>query len=232
MPEKCPMNQSLQPLLPFHLFDREADVYVVDRRLPHWSQPGAVCFITWRTCDSMPKQALDQWFEDRATWLQRHDIDSGDPHWRNRLDRLNPALVREFLDVFWNRWHDALDAGHGACVLRQPDLANIVEKSLRHFDGDRYVMLDFVVMPNHVHLLAAFPDETTMLAQCESWKHYTATQINRCLSQKGRFWQQDGFDHLVRSEQQFEYLREYIAANPTKAGLKPREFVHYSKALS
>jgi type I restriction enzyme R subunit len=70
---------------------------------------------------------------------------------------LDPEVAREFLDLFWNRWHDALDAGHGACVLRQPDLATIVGNSLRHFDGERYLMLDFVVMPNHVHLLASFP---------------------------------------------------------------------------
>jgi len=80
---------------------------------------------------------------------------------------------------------------------------------------------DFVVMPNHVHLLAAFPDEGSMLAQCESWKHYTATKINRFLGRSSRFWQQDGFDHLVRSVEQFEYLRAYIADNPRRAHLPP-----------
>jgi type I restriction enzyme R subunit len=116
-------------------------------------------------------------------------------------------------------------------VLRRPELAGLVAKSLRHFDGERYLMLDFVVMPNHVHLLAAFPDEAAMLAQCESWKHYTATGINRALGQKGRFWQADAFDHLVRSERQFAYLRHYIADNPKKAGLRAGEYLHYSRPL-
>jgi type I restriction enzyme R subunit len=65
-----------------------------------------------------------------------------------------------------------------------------------------------------------------MLAQCDSWKHYTATQINRRLHLKGRFWQQDGFDHLVRTVEQFEHLRRYIADNPKKANLHAGEFVH------
>jgi putative transposase len=225
------MNQ-IQPLIPFHLFDREADVHIIDRRLPHWGQAGTVCFITWRTHDSMPNLVLDQWYGDRNKWLREQGIDSTYPDWRDRLHRLDLVLVQEFFAHFWNRWHDALDIGHGACVLRQPNLATIVEKSLRHFDGERYFLLDFVIMPNHVHLLASFPDESAMLKQCESWKHYTATQINRRLHQKGRFWQQDGFDHLVRSEEQFRYLREYIAANPKKAGIKPGEFVHYSVSLS
>jgi putative transposase len=83
-------------------------------------------------------------------------------------------------------------------------------------------------MPNHVHLLAAFSDEEAMLAQCESWKHYTAGKINRALNRKGRFWQQDGFDHLVRSLEQFEYLQQYIADNPRRAHLTPTEYLLYS----
>ncbi len=59
--------------------------------------------------------------------------------------------------------------------------------------------------------------------------HFTATKINRLLGRTGRFWQQDGFDHLVRSQEQYEYLRKYIANNPVQAGLKPGEFVHYAK---
>ena len=74
--------------------------------------------------------------------------------------------------------------------------------------------------------------ETAMLAQCESWKHYTAVQSNRRLGQRGRFWQADGFDHLVRTEAQFEYLRKYIRDNPQRARLKPGEYRHYSKVLS
>ncbi|HEV8061780.1 MAG TPA: transposase [Gemmataceae bacterium] len=110
-------------------------------------------------------------------------------------------------------------------------MAEIVARSLHHFDGARYLLLDFVIMPNHVHLLAAFPDEQGMLNQCESWKHYTATQINRRLKRKDRLWQQDAFDHLVRSEAQLQYLRKYIADNPARARLKPGEFVHFSKTL-
>jgi type I restriction enzyme R subunit len=92
-------------------------------------------------------------------------------------------------------------------------------------------MSDFVVMPNHVHLLAAFADEKGMLEQCDSWKHYTAREINRRLGRSGRLWQQDGFDHLVRSTRHYEAFRRYIADNPKKARLKSGEFVHYSKVM-
>ena len=54
-------------------------------------------------------------------------------------------------------------------------------------------------------------------------------ETGRRLKRHGRFWQQDGFDHLVRSEEQFRYLRKYIAANPEKARLRPGEFVYYTR---
>ena len=107
----------------------------------------------------------------------------------------------------------------------------MVEKSLLKFDDDRYEMLDFVVMPNHVHLLATFAQEDAMLGQCDSWKHFTAWQINQQCATSGRFWQQDGFDHLVRSVDQFEHFRRYIAENPAKARLKSGQWIHYSKPL-
>ncbi len=216
---------------PLQFFDREAERRVVERNLPHWSQAGTVCFITWRAHDSMPSTVLDQWHNDRVRWLTENGIDSTDSLWYQNLQSQHPNLALTFRKEFWNRWHDALDAGHGECVLRQPGLAQIVATSLHHFDADRYLLLDFVVMPNHAHVLAAFPDAYGLLAQCESWKHYTATQINRRLQRRGRFWQQDGFDHLARSEEQFAYLRDYIARNPTKANLHAGEYVHYSKPL-
>ena len=129
----------------------------------------------------------------------------------------------EYHDRFTTRWHEELDAGHGECVLQRPEIARIVHDSLRHFDGDRYEMISFVIMPNHVHLLACFPDKAAMLEQCESWKHYTGSQINRRLGTHGRFWQQDAFDHLVRHEGQHRRLLDYIAQNPVKARLRLSE---------
>ncbi len=102
------------------------------------------------------------------------------------------------------RWDSALDDCHGSCMLKRPDLSKIVADNLRNLDGTDYELLDFVVMPNHVH----------------------------ALGESGHFWQEDGFDHLVRSPEQFEHYRRYIANNPVKARLKSDEYVWYSKPLS
>ena len=158
-----------------------------------------------------------------------HDIDPTVQGWKARVHELPGEQIMEYHDRFTARWHEMLDAGHGACVLRQPALARIVRESLLHSDGDLYEMLSFVVMPNHLHLLVCFPNKQTMLDQCASWKRYMATQINRRLGRRGRLWQQDSFDHLVRHEAQYQRLRQYLSENPVKAGLKPDEHLWCSR---
>jgi len=215
----------------FRVFEPKDDVLVVERRLPHWSQAGTICFITLRSFDSLPKPVVDAWLRERNEFLRRHGINPLAENWRQQLTELSLELKHDLDRVFSKKWHDELDACHGACVLRRPGLAKIVADSLKKFDNDRYELTDFAIVANHIHLLAAFPDIDGMLQQCQSWKHYTARQINRSLGRRGRFWQQDGFDHLVRSADQFDYLRNYIAENPRKAGLKPGEYLHHTKPL-
>ncbi len=214
------------------VFDPAQEFAVIERRLPHWAQPGTICFITWRTWDSIPDSVLQSWLATRDDWLARHGIDPAKENWQNQLRLLDSRLVAEFKTLVADRWNEHLDECHGECVLRRPELPQIVADSLRHFDGERYDLTDFVIMPNHVHLLAAFPEESAMLTQCESWKHFTAVQLNGALGRRGKFWQADGFDHLVRSVEQFEYLRRYIADNPRRASLRSGEYVHWSKSLS
>jgi REP element-mobilizing transposase RayT len=210
-------------------FQFSEDFEVVQRQLPHWSQAGSLAFITFRTFDSMPRSVVEAWLAERDDWLRSHGVDPNHDQWQAQLSNLGSSEQHEFQGRFASRWHDELDQCHGDCVLRDAKLAKIVADSLLYFDGDRYVLTDFVVMPNHVHLLAAFADEHGMLKQCESWKRFTATKINASLHRKGRFWQQDGFDHLIRSDRQFHYYRDYIAKNPSKANLKSGEYLTWSK---
>jgi putative transposase len=116
-------------------------------------------------------------------------------------------------------------------VLREPSLAAIVADSLQHFDGERYHLGDFVVMPNHVHLLVCLLGTTEIEAQSTSWKKYSAGEINDRLSRRGRFWQEESFDHLVRSAEQFEHLKRYIATNPERARLTPGEYLHWVRPM-
>ena len=207
------------------IFDPAADTLITEHCRPHWSQAGAIVFITFRTHDSIPREVILRWDREKHDWLERHGYDAR-RHWSDVVPLLSDQHRDAFQEHFQRTRNDFLDTCHGECVLKRPDLAKIVADSLLHFDGQRYRMGDFIVMPNHVHLLAAFGSEEAMTEQCDSWLHYTAFRINRRIGRKGKFWEQEPFDHLVRSVEQYEYLRKYIAENPIKAGLKPGEYLY------
>ena len=222
------LTATLNTAMELHFFDPNTTAAILYRKLPHWSQAGVVCFITFRLHDSMPREVIDGWHQERGLWLRQNGINPNKPTWRDDLQALDHQHQLEFYSTFSTRWHDELDSCHGSCVLRNPENSKIVADSLLKFDGDRYWLTDFVVMPNHAHLLVVFPDDDSMLLQCEAWKRFTGRKINQRMAESGRFWQQDGFDHLVRSETQFEHFRRYISDNPRKARLKPGEYVMYS----
>jgi type I restriction enzyme R subunit len=206
-------------------FDPKAELRIHEHCRPHWSQAGAVVFITFRTHDSIPTEVIEMWDREKREWLQIRGQDSS-RHWSDIIPTLGEEDRAKFYKAFNRKREEFLDSCHGQCLLKRPELAKIVADSLLHFDGERYRMGDFVVMPNHVHLLAAFPTLAAMKEQCDSWLHFTAFQINRAINEKGKFWQQEPFDHLVRSPNQYEYLRGYIADNPRNAGLTTGEYYY------
>ncbi|WP_254507597.1 transposase [Anatilimnocola floriformis] len=206
-------------------FDPQAGLLIHQHLRPHWSQAGAVVFITFRTADSIPAEVVLRWEAEKQDWLARRGFATGAKS-SVIVSKLNSKDQADFQRTFNRCREEYLDTCQGACVLKRPELARAVSDSLLHFDGQRYKMGDFVIMPNHVHLLAVFPTEQAMFDQCDSWMHFTAVQINRALGSQGKFWQSEPFDHLVRTAEQYEYLRQYIADNPLKAQLLPGEYIY------
>lgn len=205
-------------------FDREAEWAVHEHWRPHWAQAGTITFVTFRTADSIPASVMAQWNHERYEWIRRHGIEDFQD-WRDGWRKLDSKQRLDF-DNHFNRLREmTLDACHGACLLRDSSMANIVASALLHFDGTRYCMGDFVIMPNHVHLLVSFSTQEDLKACSYSWMHYSARKINQRLGRVGLLWQQETFDHLVRSPEQYDKLRNYIHDNGINAGLQANEFL-------
>ena len=119
-----------------------------------------------------------------------------------------------------------LDSGRGGCFLRQPEIAALVQENLLHFDGERYCLLAWVVMPNHVHTLIEIL-RTPLAEILHGWKSFTGKAANRRLNRTGDFWQDEYFDRFIRDEEHFHKARRYIENNPVKAGLvkSPEEWI-------
>jgi REP element-mobilizing transposase RayT len=211
-------------------FDPKQEHTIAWKSLPHWAQAGTLCFITWRTADSLPAAVLARLAENRQQLLRACGLNPA-ADWRRDLSKLPLADRAGVQWTLFAAWDDHLDRGAGQGVLARPELNNIVAESLLHFDGDRYKLTDFVVMPNHVHVLVAFHEEDMLLAQCRSWKRFTSRQIQKALGRRGQFWQVEQFDHLIRSEDEFTRYRNYIADNPKKAHLPPGSYRLYSQEM-
>ncbi|WP_386780497.1 transposase [Luteolibacter ambystomatis] len=191
--------------------------------LPHWSQEGAVHFVTFRLHDSIPAAALERWHRERAEWLAVRGEAPDRDGW---FERLSPDHRREYSRRFGRAVEDEMDRGMGSCVLRQPEHARIVADALEHFHGERYVLGDYVIMPNHVHLLVMPGAEQRIGAILQSWKSFTARAINERAGRRGALWQRESFDHIVRNRRQLDRLAGYIAENPIKAKLPAGEYLH------
>ncbi len=193
---------------PLNYFDPEAPIAFLSGDLPHWRQEGTTYFVTFRLADSLPQEKLKQWREEREKWLATHP----EPH--------DEATRKEYYDLFPQRLQQWLDAGSGSCALALPEVKQLVEGALRHFDGQRYRLHEFVVAPNHVHVLVSPSGEHILSEILHTWKSFTAHEILK-VSKSGRavpalsfenntVWQKESFDHIVRSPASMEKFRQYI----------------------
>jgi len=203
--------------IPFRPFDPEAPVAKVrGTNLPHWRQDGATYFVTWRTADSLPRDRIEAWLAERKAWLEVHP------------EPWDDKTTAEHDERFSNRWEAWLDESHGKCVLARPDLRETVEQALEQDAGKHYLLRDFVVMPNHVHVLVTPLGSQSLSAIVQAWKSVTAHRINQVLRTKGEFWQKESFDHIVRDEAQLERFVSYIQRNPDFLPARLRGAVAYS----
>lgn len=223
----------------FNPFDRDADIVITARKLPHWFQAGAATFITFRTLDSMPRGVILRWHSELQEWLAKRGVPVELA--AAIVDRKLGASdqIKSLLDASQNRefkrlsdrvWHRSLDECHGKCLLRRPELAKIVAEAIQFYDGEKYDLDRFVVMPNHVHVIAQFYGGQNLGVVGKSWMRYSARMINRLVGQSGSFWQPEPFDHIIRSGEQFQYLQRYIAENPRKAKLKEGDFLYWERS--
>ena len=115
-----------------------------------------------------------------------------------------------------------LDRGLGECHLRDPRVAKMVEDALLYFDTERYRLLCWCLMPNHVHtMIETYPDHP-LDKITHSWKSYTSKEANEILNRSGKFWQREYHDRFIRDDEHYANTVRHIENNPVKAGLVPK----------
>jgi hypothetical protein len=114
--------------------------------LPHYDKPGLVQLVTVRIVDSLPASRRGEW---------------------QHLLKIEDARERR------NQLESYLDRGVGECWLRDSRLATLVEESIRFHHGERYELLAWCVMPNHVHVLVHVWD-WPLAKMLQNWKSVSA----------------------------------------------------------
>lgn len=220
----------------FGVFDPNRFAEIKGRNLPHWFQAGAAVFVTFRTADSLPKPVVLRMQQEFRDWIiaKQWPLVLADGFFRLKTTEFNQAFEAlsdkeraSFVKQSGRLMYHELDCCHGDCPFRRPDLAALLAEQLLHFDGRKYDLDCFVIMPNHVHAIVQFRRGYDMKVVSQSWLRYSAREINKVLGRTGEFWQREPFDHLIRSVRQFEYLRGYIVANPRIANLRDGEYRLY-----
>jgi REP element-mobilizing transposase RayT len=161
--------------------------------LPHFDGGEIIQFVTFRLADSLPKNVLEK---------LKIEVEQG---------KISDIEYHRNIERF-------LDAGIGNCYLQNEEIANTLKETLLRFDGVKYKLFAWVIMPNHVHLLFIPKENVTLAEILHSIKSYTAHQANRILNRKGSFWSKEYFDRFMRDYTHFEKTIAYIENNPVKAG--------------
>ena len=171
--------------------------------LPHIDTAGLAQGVTFRLADSVPGELT-------ARWREEIRLSQEWPTEKARHQELHRRVARYE------------DAGWGECHLRRPEIADLVCGALLRFDGERYLLREWCVMPNHVHVLLIQRDGFPLGEIVKSWKAYTARRANELLGRSGPFWMRDYYDRSIRDQKHQNQAAAYIRNNPVKAGLCER----------
>jgi REP element-mobilizing transposase RayT len=138
---------------------------------------------------------------------------AGEKIFPQRLHHATPAWV-ESDAVF----HVRIRVAPGfTAPLTGPFLAEFLLKTVLHYHTSRrWGCRLFLIMPDHVHMLAAFPDHEEMGKVIGDWKRYIAKHA-------GVLWQTNFFDHRIRQEAEFREKWDYILRNPVVKDLCPAQ---------
>jgi len=184
--------------------------------LPHVKREGAAYFVTFRLADSLPKETLLKFEREKAGRLRRLNdfAQRGEP-----VNDSEAEITRDFRRKFERH----LDQGTGACHLRRPEIAGLVADAMRHFHESRYLLDEWVVMPNHVHAVV-WPMPNHLLSDIlKSWKQFSSRRAKKILALgDAPFWQPESYDHWIRDDDEKARIRRYIRNNPVTAGLCAR----------
>ena len=186
------------------------------RNLPHYQPESGIFFITYRLNFDLPLEIIKKLIQQKKDFARRErKVFNKD----KKSEKLNFEKQRFYL----------IDNYLGLCknvpkYLSDPNIAQIVKDSLFFMNKKQYELYCFCIMPNHVHVLMKPMEKEngdfySFAEILKGHKGSTARKANKLLNRTGSFWHKESYDHLVRSQREFEDTVWCILNNPVKAHL-------------
>jgi REP element-mobilizing transposase RayT len=179
--------------------------------LPHWELAGATYSVTFRVHGSLPAEVVDRLHEERRRIARA--IGGGRP-----LTAIEEMHLGAYME---RRYDDALHDNVSIAPLANRDVADALARTLTFFEGERYRLEAWSIMPNHVHTVCTPLAAHTIANILHSWKSFSSNRLQEILGTSGVFWDREYYDRIVRDERDLADTVEYVLRNPEKAGLRP-----------
>ena len=120
------------------------------------------------------------------------------------------------------------------CILQSERMAKLLIEVLLHYQTQgKYCLHEFVVMPNHFHLLITQIGLVTLEKTVQFIKGGFSFRARKELAIAGEIWQTSFYDRRVRDANEYVRFRHYIHMNPVRRGLvsNPEEFPYSSASM-
>lgn len=170
------------------------------RNLPHLYYNEGIYFVTFRLYGSIHPNELKK--------LQEQI-------------RINQSLHSHEQKKLFKKYDLLLDnPSNNIKYLRQPEILELCKSSIHFYDDREYKLICYCIMPNHIHLVSELINKNRMVGDIVgSIKKFIAREANKFLNRKGKFWQTESFDRLVRDDIELYFTIKYVLMNPVNAGL-------------
>ena len=183
-------------------FDPHQPFDVTERKLPHWNQNNKFYFVTFRLADAMPTEVMME-YKKRVTDVEMRFPMPRTKEQQAEVDRIKHSALEKYLD-----------AGHGACILKEMCLRKVLVETLEHNEGLDYELDAYVIMPNHVHLLLATIGDKPIQSIMNAIKRVSGHRICKLAKHRAPLWQREYYDRLIRNAHHYEDVVAYIINNP------------------
>ena len=141
--------------------------------------------------------------------------------WRSRgyIPHCNAADIIQHITISTIGAESGVEANFGLGLLAHAETAAIGQGAILHFDDERYRLLAWCVMSNHVHAVVQQIEGWPLANVVHSWKSFTANRINRALGRTGPVWLREYFDRYMRDDDHLAATIFYVEHNPVEAGI-------------